>query len=231
MDRKLLLAELAAAIAKPRLSHPTRVAIDGVDGVGKTTLADELADPVRQSGRDVIRASIDGFHNPRQRRYIRGSDSPEGYFHDSFNYELLQHELLVPLGPEGSRNFRRAVFDYRTDVAVDLPYEEASADAVLIFDGVFLLRPELASSWDLAIWVDAPFDVTVERAVARDARDGGSGELRRAYVRRYVPGQRIYLERCRPKQQADIVVNNTDFSRPEFERGGHGHFQTAEFDD
>jgi hypothetical protein len=39
-----------------------RVAIDGVDGVGKTTLADELVAPLQLLGRDVIRASIDGFH-------------------------------------------------------------------------------------------------------------------------------------------------------------------------
>jgi len=84
-----LLEQLAAAIAARRLDHPTRVAIDGVDGSGKTTLADELVEPLRRAGRDVIRASVDGFHNPRVVRYTRGPDSPEGYFLDSFDYATL----------------------------------------------------------------------------------------------------------------------------------------------
>jgi uridine kinase len=43
-----------------RIPHPTRVAIDGVDAAGKTTLDDELAEVLRERGRGVIRASIDG---------------------------------------------------------------------------------------------------------------------------------------------------------------------------
>jgi uridine kinase len=218
MDRQLFLSELAAAISDQRLAHPVRVAIDGVDGVGKTTIADELAEPVRKLGREVIRASIDGFHNPRQRRYVRGADSPEGYFLDSFDYEALERELLRPLGPNGDRRYRGTVFDYRIDSAVVSASQDAVPDAVLLFDGVFLLRPELLSHWDLKIWVDAPFDVTVERAVQRDsARNGKLEELRKMYQRRYVLGQRIYLERCQPKQRADIVVNNIDISSPELE--------------
>jgi len=48
-----------------------RTAIDGPDAAGKTTLADELAVALRERGRDVIRASIDGFHRPRRERYRR----------------------------------------------------------------------------------------------------------------------------------------------------------------
>ena len=218
MDREHCLSELAAVIAARRLPHPVRVAVDGVDGVGKTTLADELMEPLRKSGRQVIRASIDGFHNPRARRYARGVDSPEGYFLDSFNYAALERELLEPLGPDGDRRFRRAVFDFRVDSAVDTPIQEAAPDAVLLFDGVFLLCPQLAPHWDLAIWVDAPFDVTVERAVARDSAGRGEPQtLRELYQRRYVPGQRIYLQRCQPKQRADVVLNNDDLSSPQLE--------------
>src|SRR5688572_3178413 len=140
--RAALLEQLAAAIVAVRLDHPTRVAIDGVDGSGKTTLADELVAVVRRAGREVIRASVDGFHNPRAVRYARGPDSPEGYFLDSFDYAAVKRELLEPLGPKGSGRFRVAVFDYRTDRAVDSSPRVAGRDAVLLFDGVFLARPE-----------------------------------------------------------------------------------------
>ena len=78
--RAAALEQLAASIAALRLEHPTRVAFDGVDGSGKTTMADELVEPLRRAGREVVRASVDRFHNPRAVRYARGPDSPEGYF-------------------------------------------------------------------------------------------------------------------------------------------------------
>ena len=213
--RVAVLGQLAAAIAAVRLDHPTRVAIDGVDGSGKTTLADELVEPLTRAGRDVIRASVDGFHNPRVARYVRGSDSPEGYFLDSFDYAALKRELLDPLGPNGSGRFRTAVFDYRTDRAVDSPPRVARPDAVLLFDGVFLSRSELERCWDVMIWLDVPFEVTVERAIARDSRNGGDAAVTRGkYERRYVPGQRLYLTSCRPRERADIVVDNTALDRP-----------------
>jgi uridine kinase len=215
MTRSSCIGQLAASVAAARLKHPTRVGIDGVDGVGKTTLADELVQPLARLGREVIRASVDGFHRPRVMRYGRGADSPEGYFLDSFDYTALRSELLDPLGPAGSRRFRRAVFDYRTDRAVDLPHETAQADAILLFDGVFLQRPELADVWDIRVWVEAPFDITVARAVVRAAAAGDrAAEIRAAYERRYVPGQLIYMDRCRPRDAADIVIDNANLESP-----------------
>jgi uridine kinase len=213
-----MLEQLARSIAAVRLDHPTRVAIDGVDGSGKTALADELAEPVRRAGREVIRASVDGFHNPRAVRYCRGPDSPEGYFLDSFDYATLKRDLLDPLGPAGDARFRTAAFDYRVDRPVESARRAATRDAVLLFDGVFLSCPEQAS-WDLTIWLDVPFDITVERAVARDSRAGGDAAITRAkYENRYVPGQRLYLAQCRPRDRADIVVDNSVLDRPRIVR-------------
>jgi uridine kinase len=215
MTRAALLERLTAAITVLDLDHPTRVAIDGVDGAGKTTLASELVEPIRNTGREVIRASVDGFHNPRSVRYARGADSPEGYFRDSFDYAALRRVLLDPLGPNGDRRFRTAVFDYRADRSVEPPFRVAGPTAVLLFDGVFLQRPELGDQWDVVIWLDVPFEVTVERAVVRDAQHGvDAAVVRGKYAARYVPGQRLYLDECRPRQRADIVIANADLDRP-----------------
>ncbi len=65
------LARKSLSIARDRAI----IAIDGVDGSGKTTLADELAVVIAAFGRNVVRASIDGFHHPRERRYLLGRDS------------------------------------------------------------------------------------------------------------------------------------------------------------
>lgn len=212
MERPLLIDVLVARIASVRRPHPVRVGIDGVDGAGKTTLADELADPIRRRGIPVIRASIDGFHHPRSVRYRLGRSSPEGYFRDSFNYPVLAGTLLGPLGPGGSRRYRRAVFDYRTDSEVTTPVETADASAVLLFDGVFLLRPELSAYWDFSIFLDAPFHVTIPRLASRD---GGSPDPNAIENRRYVQGQEMYLSTCDPRRAASIVIDNEDLVSPE----------------
>jgi uridine kinase len=215
--RSRILEELSARILALRREHPVRVAVDGVDASGKTVLADELAARISARGRPVIRASIDGFHHPDAVRHRRG-DSPAGYFEDSFNYEALVRELLSPLGPGGSRWYRRAVFDYRTDRPVSSTEGKAQPDAVLLFDGVFLLRSALRPCWDFSIFVQADFPVTVARAEVRDQHlFGNAAAVRRRYEARYVPGQRLYLESERPQAHASVIIHNNDPANPSLE--------------
>jgi uridine kinase len=191
------------------------VAIDGVDASGKTTLVDEFVAPLECAGRSVIRASIDGFHNPAAVGYQRGRSSLEGYFRDSFNHAHLVDRLLAPLGPGGDRRYRRAIFDFRLDQPVETPQEEAGPNAVLLFDGVFLQRPALRPYWDFSLFVRAEFEVTVARPEARDHHLLGSTEqVRQRYAERYVPGQRLYLAEAEPEQHASVVVENTDAAHP-----------------
>jgi len=216
MTRADLLSQLATIILGRALLHPTRVAIDGVDAAGKTTLANEIEAILKSGTRQVIRASVDGFHNPKAIR--RRDDSAEGYFRCSFNYQALVDNLLAPLGPGGSRLFRRAIFDFRIDSEVILAHERAAPDAILLFDGVFLLRRELRSYWDLSAFVDADFETTIARAQVRDRElFGDVAAVRQQYESRYVPGQRLYLEQ-EPRHFADIVVFNSDFNNPRMER-------------
>lgn len=211
MRRPQLLDDLAGRIVRIELPHPVRVAVDGVDAAGKTSLAQELAVRLQACGRPVVRASIDGFHNPARVRHRRGSTSPEGYYRDSFNYQGLTESLLAPLGPGGSRHYVPAIFDYRTDSEVPILIRVAEANAVLLFDGVFLLRPELLGYWDFTIFVEAAFATTLARAERRDAGlFGGTEQVRERYGRRYMPGQELYFAECRPKEQATVVVDNDD---------------------
>jgi uridine kinase len=216
--RAALLERLAALIAAVERPHPVRVAIDGPDAAGKTTLADELAGMLRRHGRAVVRASIDGFHRPREERYRRGRDSPLGYYEDSFDYDALRRCLLEPLGPGGTLRYRRAVFDVRTDSPQPATEIVAPRDAVLLLDGIFLLRPELFESWDLRVFVSVRFEEVLRRALERDAAHLGSRtEVERRYGGRYIPGQQLYYAAAHPAETADLVVHNDDPARPALE--------------
>ena len=219
--RDELLGRLAEAVGSVVAVHPTRVAIDGPPAAGKTTLADELAVVLRGRGRDVIRATIDDFLFPRAQRYPRGEYSAEGCYHDTHDHDALNRVLLDPLGPGGDRRFQHAVYDRTADSALSPPVRTAPADAVLVFDGVFLLRPELFGRWDLRIFVSTALEKTVDRAVIRERRVSTRAEVERRWRERYIPSQQLYFAAVRPTQHADIVVHNDEPQLPVWETQPH----------
>jgi uridine kinase len=221
--REELLGCLAAAVGSVAVAHPTRVAVDGTPAAGKTTLADELAVVLREQGRAVIRATIDDFLVPRARRYRRGEYSAEGCYFDAHDHDALNRVLLDPLGPGGDRRFRTAAYDHTTDAALSPPVTTAPADAVLLFDGVFLLRPELFDRWDVSIFVSTALEQTVDRAVVRERRVASRAEVERRWRERYIPAQQLYSAMVRPTDRATVVVHNDEPGRPAWEtRSGSG---------
>jgi uridine kinase len=203
-----LLERLADALVALPTTMPQRVAIDGVDGAGKTMLADELAELIGDR-RPVVRASVDGFHRPRDARYARGRRSPEGYFLDSYDYATLSSVLLDPFA--AGEPVCTAVFDHVTDAPVPRRWRRSGADAILLLDGLFLHRPELRDAWAASIFCR----VTPAVSCARMAeRDGTPADPDDPANRRYVEGQRIYLGACDPESHATYVIDNTDLTAP-----------------
>jgi uridine kinase len=196
-------------ISRRPQDRPLRIGIDGVDAAGKTTLAEELALVLATKKCPVLRASIDGFHRPRPQRLRRGEASPAGFYLDSFDYPALRRELLDPLGPGGSGVCRSRVYDARREAPVESSPQRIGRDVILLFDGIFLQRPELADAWDLVIFLVVNFDEVLRRARARDAeRFGSATTVTARYRTRYIPGEKLYLATCHPEDRADVVIDN-----------------------
>jgi len=193
------LSAIAAEIA--RMNGRRIVAIDGVDGAGKTTFADKLAPLVAANGKPVLRASIDGFHNPRALRYQKGKDDPLGYFLDSYNYAEFQDFLITPFRA-GRETVHLARFDHHSDSAKP-KVALVPNDAVLLIDGIFLHRDELHTNWDFSLFLDIPFAETFRRMALRDGFDP---DPLAASNRRYHQGQILYFARCNPKARASQVI-------------------------
>jgi uridine kinase len=209
--RRDVLVAIAAQVPATTGADAVRVAVDGVDGSGKSVFADQLAGVLREQARPVVRASVDGFHHPRVQRYRRGRSSPSGFWLDSFDYDRLRHDLLDPLGPGGSRRYRTAVHDLDTDRPLNLPWVVGSPGVVLVLDGLFLHRDELYDLWELSVFLDVPFDVTAARMAARD---GSNPDPHHPSMSRYIDAQRTYFTSCSPATRADLVVDNSDWDRP-----------------
>ena len=179
------------------------VGVDGIDATGKTTFADELARLLRERRRPVLRIGADDFLNPRSVRHRRGRNSPDGFYLDSYDYAALHRDVLTPLGRDGERRYRRATYDLRTDRPYSPDPDVAAPGSVVILDGLFLHRPELAGVWDFSVFLRIPFAESVRRMSRRDGLDPLAAG-------RYVEGERLYLTRCDPAVRATVAIDNTD---------------------
>ncbi|MFF1384752.1 uridine kinase [Arthrobacter sp. NPDC058288] len=189
------------------------VAIDGVDGSGKTSFAAKLASEIQN--RPVIIIHADDFLNPSPVRHAKGRASPEGFWVDTYNYEALQDQVLAPLGPKGDGWYSPASYDAATDRMARVEVVRAPSDALVVVEGMFLHRDELTSYWDASVFLDVPFTETAARMAERDGSNPDPGH---PTMRRYVGGQRLYFDAARPWERATFVVDNSDFTKPKVVR-------------
>lgn len=205
--------DCALADAVQGLTSPfvRRIGIDGVDGGGKTRFADDLAELLRARGEQVIRASVDGFHHPRALRYRSGRFCPEGFYRESYNYPAIRRLLLDPLSPGGDGRYVTAAFDHRLDAPVPLQPIKACAGAILLVDGIFLHRPELAGYWDLSVLLHVDPAVSIARLIQRDSLPV---DPLAPIHQRYTQGQKLYFAECDPASQATVIIDNSCLAQP-----------------
>lgn len=187
------------------------LAVDGEDGAGKSRFAERLAAAFGADGSAVFHASIDDFHRPKAERYARGAESPDGFYRDSFDLGAFRGDLIDPFRAGGDTPFRLAAFDLARDEPAPGEPLVAPADAVLIVDGIFLLRPELRGIWHWSVWLDAPLDVRYARMAERDGIDPDPAAPSN---RRYRQGMELYLRDANPRTAATAIVDNTDPDAP-----------------
>ncbi len=210
--RAEVLGDLADALLTLRPGRRVVVALDGVDGAGKTVLGHELT-ALLGPHREVHRASVDGFHRPALQRYARGRTA-DTFYRDQYDHDAIRGLLVEPF--RAGAPWQRAVHDVEHEVEVCEPPEPgAGPQALLLVDGIFLHRPELADLWDASVWVEVPFEVSVPRGNARfGGMTTGQADPASAVNARYVGGQRLYLAEVDPAARATWVLDNTDLGAP-----------------
>lgn len=208
MDRENLLRILADEIAAVESAKPL-VAIDGVDGSGKSTFTEALSRHI--VGMPVIVIHADDFLHLKAVRHRKGRNSPQGFWADTYDYDALERFVLRPLGNEGDGNYRRRATDHEQDCRIDEPAQSAPANCVVLVEGMFLHRAELRKLWDYSVFLDVPFQETARRMALRD---GSNPDPEHPSMNRYVGGQRLYFADSQPWSHATRVVDNAAPENP-----------------
>ncbi|MCC6803923.1 MAG: hypothetical protein IT319_13655 [Anaerolineae bacterium] len=189
----------AAVRARLHAGTPFLVALDGGSGAGKSTLAAIIAAEF-----DAALVQGDDFY---------ASDIPDAAWEsrtaaerarDVIDWRRLRAEALEPLLTGQLARWR--TFDF-TGLRPDGTYPmrsdlvECQPAGVIVLDGAYSARPELADLIDLSVLVDVPVAVRHARLAAREAAD-----FLTVWHARWDAAEAYYFAQVRPKSSFDLVV-------------------------
>lgn len=195
---------------REKKSKPIRVAINGIEGTGKTVFASKLVEYLNIKNINAIQISIDGFHFNKEVRYKQGRDSAKGYYEDSYD-EIAFVEKVLKSSQSEIPNITKATHNLETDEYLNLKPTEIENETVLITDGAYLFKPNYINHWDLKIYLKTDFKTALIRGINRDVKLlGGLKATKEKYNNRYHKASKIYIDENKPEEQADLVIDNTE---------------------
>ena len=194
------LVAAAATHALSRRGAPILVAVDGASGAGKSSLAAAVAALVEA----VVVGSDDFFAASITNAEWEGR-SPEERAREAIDWRRMRRDALEPL--LAGRAARWRPFDFGAGPRADGTYalsnqvEERKPAPVIILEGAYSSRPELADLIAISVLVEAPADVREARLRARE-----NPQFLLAWHGRWDEAEAHYFRIVRPRARFDLVV-------------------------
>lgn len=180
--------------------RPFIVALDGLGGAGKTTIAKKCA----QMCDHAVVIHMDDHIVERKKRYATGHESWYEYYFLQWDVRFLKTHLFEKLYQ--STEQLCLPFYYQQDDRLVLKELSIPKKAMVIIEGIFLLRDEWRPYYDVAIYIDCPKAVREQRVLARDTYLGDRKAILEKYQTRYWPAEDYYIATQKPHEKADFVI-------------------------
>ncbi|HFK1547975.1 AAA family ATPase [Bacillus albus] len=171
------------------------IGVDGCGGAGKSTLANKI----KNKFSTVTIVHMDDFYLPSAQ--IVNEHPTKKSVGADFDWKRLLQEVLEPIrnGIEGC--YKR--YDWETDSLAEA--HTVPANGIVIIEGVYATRQELAEMYDLKIWVNCPRETRIKRGIARD------GEAARdMWENNWMVAEDMYVESHKPQEFADFIIDGTN---------------------
>jgi uridine kinase len=198
MDNSILnsrkLNQITTEVRKTSGNAPFLVALDGRSGAGKSTLARQLA---AELGATVVEGD-DFYAGGSEAEWDARSAAEKAAL--CIDWRRLRSEALEPLLAGSPATWHP--YDFETGAAQAPHTRSAQPTSVIILDGVYSGRPELADLVDLAVLVELEEGERRARLAKRE-----SEYFLREWFGRWDEGEQYYFSVTRPPASFNIVVS------------------------
>jgi uridine kinase len=195
-------------------SAPWLVAVDGVDGSGKSVLAERLAAALDGAGIASALLRVDDFRSAVDWQRP-GRTEADAYYEDY--YELEGLEVAGGALLDGAREVAVPVFDARAGRrSGQRPVHlDAAGPRAVVVEGVFARRVALVRSRAAVVYLRTSFAEARRRILARDtARGRSAAEVVHRMDARYFPAQERYMREHDPAGRAAVLVDHERVGAP-----------------
>ncbi len=177
-----------SALEHASLTDQVNIAIDGMCGSGKTTLAEELA---RRYNCNLFHMD-DFFLRPEQRIAARYAQAGGNVDYERFRTEVLDH-----LADEGGFVYRR--FECRR-MALGEP-REVSWNRLNIIEGAYSCHPYFGDAYQLCFFMEVSAEEQKKRILARNG-----AEMYQRFEREWIPMENRYFEAYGIRDKCIVVI-------------------------
>ena len=191
---------------------PVIVGINGVDGSGKTEFALGFENYLKSRGLHTLLIHGDNFANPSAVNL--DDNSPYTYLDGNYNYEKLYSLLSrVRMEPQNIELDLFVVNENEFTMRKVKKMFSVDNETIIIVEGVLLYRPPIDSLFDYKVFLDIDFEEVLRRVAVRDIPKYGESFIQR-YHSRYIPAEKMYIDKFNPKANCNLVVDNNDYNKP-----------------
>src|SRR5207245_7460872 len=153
---------IVAQHAETPANRAVIVGISGIDSSGKGFITEEMAKRLQELGWRVATINADDWLNLPEVCLSRHKPAEHFYEH-AMRFDEMFDQLIVPLKENRAVSFVADWADAKGNRR-KRSYEFRRIDIVLL-EGIFLLKRAYREHFDLAAWVECPFDIALERAI------------------------------------------------------------------
>jgi uridine kinase len=181
LSQRDAIAQIAAAAAA-RTGETAFIGIDGYGGSGKSTFSERVHRAIPES----VVVHIDDFAAP---------SIPQ------WDWDRFRAQLLQPLLAGRPARYQR--WDWPTDSGAE--WHDVPVGRPVIVEGVSSTRREVDAPWAITVWIEAPLEVRLGRAVERDGE-----AMLPVWLDVWIPSEDAYVAREDPAARVDVIVSGTE---------------------
>lgn len=220
-NRKALVNMLVRRIQRERMARPGEplwVAVGGYRAAGKSLLTEEIREALEADGVPAVVFKEDWFYIEwATRARWRSEDGALWKNHRAGIDSESLHRAIESVARGLGLVSLSHLYNSRTGERTDSAQLNVLPGTVVLYDGLYATDPERHQD-GVALWLhlSVDFQTSLRRSEQRDPDERGRGlEVIRARQREvHGPSYAAYLQRVRPWQWADVVVDTTDLDRP-----------------